>query len=151
MPEASDFMGRAIELSKGGYPAPNPRVGAVIVKDGEIVGEGYHSHAGGAHAEVVALQKAGEKAKGADLYVTLEPCAHHGKTPPCTNAIIEAGIKRVYYAVTDPNTVAAGGGKELKAAGIYVEVGLLEKEAADVNRIFLHRYRTGVPYVLVKA
>src|SRR5438477_1648404 len=109
MPETPDFMRRAIELSKNGYPAPNPRVGAVVVKDGQVVGEGFHSNAGGPHAEVVALQQAGEKANGAGLYVTLEPCAHHGKTPPCTNAIISGGIKRVFYALEDPNTVAAGG------------------------------------------
>ena len=151
MPKPADFMRRATVLSKNGYPAPNPRVGAVVVKDGEVIGEGYHSHSGGPHAEVVALEQAGEKANGADLYVTLEPCAHHGKTPPCTNAIIEAGIKRVYYAVADPNTVASGGGNAVKAAGIHVGAGLLENEAAEVNRIFLHRYRTGVPYVLVKA
>lgn len=149
MRSPEDFMRRAIELSKLGYPAPNPRVGAVLVKDGEVIGEGHHESAGTPHAEIKSMHRA--DAKGAELYVTLEPCAHYGRTPPCSKAIIEAGIKKVVFAVDDPNTVAAGGGKELLDAGVEVQRGMLAEEAEAVNKIFLHRYRKGSPYVLAKA
>lgn len=145
------YMREAIELSKKGYPAPNPRVGCVIVKNGEIVGRGYHAFAGGDHAEVAALKEAGDKARNAWMFVTLEPCDHHGKTPPCTDAIITAGIERVLYAVDDPNPNAAGGANRLRDQGIIVEGGLCRDEAAEVNKVFLLRYELKRPYVLAKA
>ena len=130
MNERTDrFMGRAVELSKNGYPAPNPHVGCVVVNAGKIVGEGFHDHAGGPHAEVVALTDAGNAAKGGELYCTLEPCNHHGRTPPCTEAILSAGIKRVFVAVSDPNPDASGGIQRLTEAGIECSVGLSSGEA----------------------
>ncbi|MBS1717110.1 MAG: bifunctional diaminohydroxyphosphoribosylaminopyrimidine deaminase/5-amino-6-(5-phosphoribosylamino)uracil reductase RibD [Armatimonadetes bacterium] len=148
-PEA--FMRRAIQLSRRGYPAPNPRVGCVLVRGGKIVGEGYHQHAGGSHAEVVALQQAGANARGADAYVTLEPCNHRGRTGPCTEALMEAGVKRVIYAVDDPNPVAAGGAARLRKAGLQVESGLLAEEAESVNSQFLTAVRRQLPFVTLKA
>ena len=145
------FMRRAIHLSKRGFPAPNPRVGCVIANRGEIVGEGYHDHAGGPHAEVVALNQAGDAARGGDAYVTLEPCDHHGRTPPCSLALAAAGVRRVVVAVEDPNSRAAGGVERLRAAGIEVEVGLMANEAAAENRLFLAAMRNGRPYVVGKA
>lgn len=145
------FMREAIELSKRGYPAPNPRVGAVVVRNGEVVGRGYHEVYGGEHAEAVALKEAGERARGAWMFVTLEPCDHHGKTPPCTEAIVNAGIERLVYAVDDPNPEAAGGANRLRAKGVVVDGGLLAEEAATVNRVFLSRFRLGRPFVLAKA
>jgi diaminohydroxyphosphoribosylaminopyrimidine deaminase/5-amino-6-(5-phosphoribosylamino)uracil reductase len=145
------YMREAIELSKNGYPAPNPRVGCVIVNDGEVVGRGYHAFAGGDHAEVAALKAAGNRARNAWMFVTLEPCDHHGKTPPCTDAIISAGIERVVYAVDDPNPDAAGGANRLRAQGITVEGGLCRDEAAEVNKVFLKRYELNRPFVLAKA
>lgn len=144
-------MRRAIELSRLGFPAPNPRVGCVILSGDTIVGEGFHAYAGGPHAEVVALRSAGAAARGAHLLVTLEPCRHHGRTPPCTEAILQAGIAKVTYAVPDPNPRAAGGGADLANAGISVESGLLEAEARSANRVFLHAMETGRPYVVLKA
>jgi diaminohydroxyphosphoribosylaminopyrimidine deaminase/5-amino-6-(5-phosphoribosylamino)uracil reductase len=140
-----DFMREAIELSKRGYPAPNPRVGAVVVNNGEVVGRGWHNAAGGDHAEVVALREAGALARGANMYVTLEPCKHHGKTPPCVEAIRSAGIAQTYFAVRDPNPDAAGGGEALDAIG-----GIVREEAAQANRVFLRSFELGRPYVLVK-
>src|SRR2546423_2708489 len=102
-PTPEEFMRRAVELSRMGYPAPNPHVGCLIVKDGAIVGEGFHDHAGGPHAEIVALSRAREKARGSEVYVTLEPCNHTGRTGPCSRALIEAGVARVHYAVPDSN------------------------------------------------
>lgn len=144
-------MRRAIALSNRGYPAPNPHVGCVMVKDGEIVGEGYHAFAGGPHAEVVALAQAGTKAKGSTCYVTLEPCNHSGRTGPCTEALIEAGVRRVVAAVRDPNPEAKGGLERLSEAGIEVEGGLLLEESAAANRIWLRAMDMGRPFVAVKA
>ncbi|MDI6827549.1 MAG: bifunctional diaminohydroxyphosphoribosylaminopyrimidine deaminase/5-amino-6-(5-phosphoribosylamino)uracil reductase RibD [Armatimonadota bacterium] len=144
-------MKRALRLAKRGHPSPNPMVGAVVVCEGRIVGEGFHPKAGEPHAEVFALRNAGDLAKGADLYVSLEPCCHQGRTPPCTDAIIEAGIRRVFAAMVDPNPQVAGKGIEtLKSAGIEVEVGLLESEASDINRGYVKRITQGLPFVLWK-
>jgi diaminohydroxyphosphoribosylaminopyrimidine deaminase/5-amino-6-(5-phosphoribosylamino)uracil reductase len=150
MTSDQDFMSRAIELSRRGYPAPNPRVGAVVVCADKIVGEGFHEMAGMPHAEVVALSQAGARSKGGTLYVTLEPCAHHGKTPPCTDAIIAAGIARVVVANRDANPDAAGGGERLKKSGIEVDIQP-SPESSEVNRVFEGRWRLGRPYVVVKA
>ncbi|MEW5884322.1 MAG: bifunctional diaminohydroxyphosphoribosylaminopyrimidine deaminase/5-amino-6-(5-phosphoribosylamino)uracil reductase RibD [Armatimonadota bacterium] len=147
----SEAMRRAIELSWSGYPAPNPRVGAVLVKDGEVVGEGFHRAAGAPHAEVLALQQAGEKAQGATLYVTLEPCRHHGRTPPCTEAIAAAGVAKVVFAVADPSEAAGGGAEVLRARGVEVEDGLLAEEAQEPLWQFLTSRRLGRAVVLLKA
>src|SRR5436305_14461536 len=130
------YMARALELAQRGLytTMPNPRVGCVLVRDGRVVGEGWHARAGEAHAEVNALREAGELARGATAYVTLEPCAHHGRTPPCSAALIGAGIARVFAAVSDPNPAVAGKGIEmLRARGIETQCGLLEKEARELN------------------
>ncbi len=148
-----NFMNLALTLARRrkGLTHPNPTVGCVIVKDGEIVGIGNHEKAGLPHAEIVALNQAGERAKGATMYLTLEPCTHWGRTPPCTDAIIRAGIRKVYVAVTDPNPIIAGGGvKKLRSAGIEVEVGLLEKEARVVNEDFFRYITDSRPYVTLK-
>lgn len=147
------FMRRAIELAARGIfgTDPNPRVGAVLVRDGEIVGEGWHWKAGTPHAEVHALQMAGERARGADCYVTLEPCSHYGRTPPCADALAAAGVRRVVVAMGDPNPLVAGRGVErLRAAGILVEEGLLAEEAAALNPGFLSRMTRGRPWLRVK-
>ncbi|MEW5917349.1 MAG: bifunctional diaminohydroxyphosphoribosylaminopyrimidine deaminase/5-amino-6-(5-phosphoribosylamino)uracil reductase RibD, partial [Gemmatimonadota bacterium] len=133
-----------------GHVAPNPMVGAVVVRDGEIVGEGYHEVWGGPHAEVNALSAAGEKARGATLYVTLEPCAHTGKTPPCTDAILAAGIRRVVAAAADPNPTARGGAKKLRKAGVEVTLGVLEAEAREQNVIYFHGAEFYRPFVTLK-
>src|SRR6056297_759207 len=146
-------MSRALKLAKqgNGYVNPNPLVGAVIVKDGEVVGKGYHRKFGGPHAEVRALEDAGNLAQGGKMYVTLEPCTHHGKTPPCTDAIIDNGLKEVFIATKDPNPKVSGGGEErLRKAGIKVHVGLLEQEAIRINEIFFRYVQTGIPFVLLK-
>lgn len=146
-------MRRALSLAKQGRftTSPNPNVGCVIVRDGEIVGEGFHYKAGETHAEIYALQLAGEKANGATAYVTLEPCNHYGKTPPCADALISAGIQRVVVAMQDPNPQVAGSGLlKLQQAGIEVIHGLLMDEAEQLNRGFLKRMRTGFPYVQLK-
>ncbi|GIU45926.1 riboflavin biosynthesis protein RibD [Shewanella sairae] len=151
--EDSQMMSLAIELAqKGMYTTrPNPSVGSVIVKDGEIVGEGYHIRAGGPHAEVYALNMAGDDAKGATAYVTLEPCSHYGRTPPCAKALIEHGVNRVVIAVTDPNPEVSGRGiAMLRDAGIQVDVGLMTTEAMQVNLGFLKRMEKGLPWVTVK-
>jgi diaminohydroxyphosphoribosylaminopyrimidine deaminase/5-amino-6-(5-phosphoribosylamino)uracil reductase len=148
------FMRLAITLAlrRKGLTHPNPTVGCVIVKGGEIVGLGNHKKAGYPHAEIVALDQAGEKARGATMYLTLEPCTHWGRTPPCTDAIIRSGIKRVFVATTDPNPIIAGGGvKKLRSAGIEVKVGLLEEEARLLNEDFF-RYISGErPYITLKS
>ncbi|MGY4707046.1 bifunctional diaminohydroxyphosphoribosylaminopyrimidine deaminase/5-amino-6-(5-phosphoribosylamino)uracil reductase RibD [Candidatus Bipolaricaulota sp. J31] len=147
------FMQRALELARRGegYTRPNPLVGAVIVKEGEIIAEGYHARYGGPHAEVVALERAGDRARGADLYVNLEPCSHWGKTPPCVDRIIAAGIKRVIIATRDPNPLVNGKGIEkLRAAGIEVIEGVLEEEARELNEIFFWWIRTKRPFVSLK-
>jgi diaminohydroxyphosphoribosylaminopyrimidine deaminase/5-amino-6-(5-phosphoribosylamino)uracil reductase len=144
-------MAEAIALSHKGFPAPNPRVGAVVVAGGKVVGRGWHEASGHPHAEVVALRSAGFSASGSDLYVTLEPCAHHGKTPPCVEAIIEAGVNRVIYAVRDPNPEAAGGAERLGQNGVTVVGGVMTAEAAAANLVFTRRWFLQRPYVLVKA
>lgn len=144
------FMREAIELSKKGYPF-FAHVGCVVVREGSVVGRGYHDFTGGPHAEVVALRDAGEKAKGATVYATLEPCNHFGKTPPCTNALIEAGVKQVVIAVRDPNPRAAGGLEKLVQHGIEVVEGVCTAEAAEANRQFLFAFTQNRPMVTVKA
>jgi diaminohydroxyphosphoribosylaminopyrimidine deaminase/5-amino-6-(5-phosphoribosylamino)uracil reductase len=146
-------MGRALALAWRGWGrvSPNPLVGAVVLRNGQIVGEGWHREYGEPHAEVEALRSAGARARGAELFVTLEPCNHHGKQPPCTEAIIAAGVRRVVGAIADPNPEAAGGADRLRAAGIEVEVGLREAEARAQNAPFFHRW-TGPrrPFVALK-
>ncbi|NLY10176.1 MAG: bifunctional diaminohydroxyphosphoribosylaminopyrimidine deaminase/5-amino-6-(5-phosphoribosylamino)uracil reductase RibD [Firmicutes bacterium] len=147
------WMQRCLDLASRarGQTSPNPLVGAVIVKEGKLVGEGYHKKAGDAHAEVVALNQAGSNARGGTLYVNLEPCCHYGKTPPCTKQIIAAGIKRVVVAIEDQNDLVCGKGiTELKAAGIDVEVGILSEEATKLNEVFFKHMRTKKPFVLWK-
>lgn len=146
-------MRRALALAKrgSGTTRPNPMVGAVVVKDGKVVGAGYHRQAGAAHAELEALQSAGELAHGATLFVTLEPCNHHGRTPPCTEAIIQSGISRVVCAMRDPNPSVKGGGVErLRARGIQVETGLLAGEAEWLNSTWVHWVKTKRPFVVLK-
>ena len=146
-------MARALELAEGGLytTTPNPRVGCVLVRDGEIVGEGLHERAGGPHAEVVALDAAGAQAKGSTAYVTLEPCAHHGRTPPCTETLIRAGVREVVAALRDPNPLVAGKGLEaLHAAGIEIRSGLLENEARELNIGFISRMTRGRPWLRMK-
>ncbi len=148
------FMRRALELAARarGKTSPNPLVGAVVVKDGAVVGEGYHRKAGEPHAEVHALEQAGSRARGATLYVNLEPCCHFGRTPPCTEAIIRAGIARVVAATLDPNPLVSGKGvARLREAGISVEVGVLEKEARRLNEVFFKYITTRLPFVTLKA
>jgi diaminohydroxyphosphoribosylaminopyrimidine deaminase/5-amino-6-(5-phosphoribosylamino)uracil reductase len=147
------FMRRAISLAKKGKgrTSPNPCVGAVVVRDGKIVGEGYHRKAGEAHAEVLALKRAGDLGRGSTLYVNLEPCAHHGKTPPCVDAIINAGVKRVVVAMIDPNPMVNGRGLEiLKGAGIDVEVGILSEKARELNEDYEVFITKGRPFVILK-
>ena len=147
------YMKRAIALAKKGVGCthPNPRVGAVVVRDGKIVGEGWHHKAGEAHAEVNALRVACEKAKGACIYVSLEPCAGHGRTAPCTEAILKAGIARVVFASADPNPDMAGGSGLLSDQEVEVLGGVMVDEADALNVAFFHYVRTGMPYVIAKA
>ena len=144
-------MRRALRLARKGWgqTAPNPMVGAVVVRDGLVVGEGYHALFGGDHAEVVALRAAGERARGATLYVTLEPCVHQGKTPPCVDAVIRSGVARVEIAVLDPTTRAGGGAAKLKAAGLKVGVGDGETESRQLNGPFFHDNTTR-PWIQLK-
>jgi diaminohydroxyphosphoribosylaminopyrimidine deaminase/5-amino-6-(5-phosphoribosylamino)uracil reductase len=147
-------MKRAIGLARKGVgrTAPNPAVGAVIVNGGEIVGEGWHRKAGTPHAEVHAFRQAGERANGADLYVTLEPCSHFGKTPPCADAVVAAGVARVFVGMVDPNPLVSGRGIEiLRKAGIEVEVGLLEPGCRELNQPFIKQVTTGLPFVTMKS
>lgn len=145
-------MRRALELAERGWgrTAPNPMVGAVLVRDGEVIAEGYHAEFGGAHAEVVALQQAGGAAHGSTMYVTLEPCAHTGKTPPCAEAIIAAGVRRVVAAVADPNPEARGGARKLQRAGVDVSLGVCAAEARELNAIFFHSAEFYRPFVTLK-
>ena len=148
-----EYMARALRLAnKGLYTAhPNPRVGCVIVRDGEIVGEGWHEYTGGPHAEINALQQAGDKARGATVYVTLEPCCHEGRTPPCSDALIKAGVAKVIAAMVDPHSRVAGNGlKQLQEAGIETAAGLLEDQAEALNPGFIKRMRFGRPFVRSK-
>ena len=147
------LMTRALELARHGegLTAPNPMVGCVLAKNGGIVGEGWHKGAGLAHAEAEALAAAGGKARGAAAYVTLEPCKHFGRTPPCADALISAGVAEVVYALADPHDLAAGGATRLQAAGVKVRGGVMEAEARDLNRAWLHGLKTGRPYVIAKA
>ncbi len=150
---AEHFMQRALQLAaQARYTAaPNPMVGCVLVKHQQIIGEGWHQRPGGHHAEVFALQQAGAAAIGATAYVTLEPCSHFGRTPPCANALIDAGISKVVVAMQDPNPLVAGSGIErLRAAGIVVEVGLLAAQAQQLNRGFISRMSRNRPFVQVK-
>ncbi len=131
---------------------PNPQVGAVVVKDGKIVGEGYHKKPGGPHAEVYAINSAGRRSKGGSLYVTLEPCPHYGKTPPCTDLIIKSGIKKVFVSMIDPNPLVRGRGVEiLKSHGIDVEVGVLEEEARELNEVYIKNVTKKMPYIIFKS
>ncbi|MEW6692653.1 MAG: bifunctional diaminohydroxyphosphoribosylaminopyrimidine deaminase/5-amino-6-(5-phosphoribosylamino)uracil reductase RibD [Pseudomonadota bacterium] len=146
-------MARALELARRGLYTthPNPRVGCVIVRDGKVVGEGFHARAGEPHAEIHALRMAGAHARGATAYVTLEPCCHHGRTGPCSHALIEAGVARVVMAMRDPNPKVAGGGEAmLRAAGIEVLSGVLEDEARALNQGFIQRMTQGRPFVRLK-
>ena len=147
------WMSRALMLAERGLytTEPNPRVGCVLVADGEVVGEGWHVRAGEGHAEVNALAQAGERARGATAYVTLEPCSHFGKTPPCADALIKAGVSRMVAAMQDPNPQVAGNGlQRLREAGIAVECGLLEEQARALNPGFVKRMQQGLPWVRVK-
>lgn len=155
MADSSDhaYMARALQLAARGLYStdPNPRVGCVVVRDGGIVGEGWHCRAGEPHAEVFALREAGERARGATVYVTLEPCAHHGRTPPCSEALLAAGVQRVVAAMRDPNPRVAGQGlAQLCRSGIAVECGLMQGQAERLNPGFLRRMRQGRPWVRCK-
>lgn len=148
------FMREALRLARkgAGSVSPNPMVGAVIVKDGVVVGRGFHEEVGRAHAEVNAIQDAGELARGSTLYVTLEPCNHYGRTPPCTEAILKAGIRKVVIGMRDPNPHVKGGGAErLRREGVEVIEGVLEEECKYLNRAFIKYITTGIPYVIAKA
>jgi diaminohydroxyphosphoribosylaminopyrimidine deaminase/5-amino-6-(5-phosphoribosylamino)uracil reductase len=146
------FMRRALALAPQGWGrvAPNPMVGALVVKNGNVVGEGAHREFGGAHAEVHAMSRAGPDARGGTLYVTLEPCTHFGKTPPCVDAITGAGLRRVVIGARDPNPAAGGGVERLRAAGIDVALGVLEDEASELIAPFLHSFRSDRPWVTLK-
>ncbi len=147
------YIKRCFELARkgNGRVSPNPLVGCVIVRDRRIVAEGYHQRFGGPHAEVVALRRAGTMARGSTLYVNLEPCSHYGKTPPCTEAILAAGVKRVVACMKDPNPLVAGTGfAKLRTAGVQVSVGVLRREAEELNKKFVTFMRTGLPFVGVK-
>lgn len=149
----TDYMKIALDLAKNGAGKvnPNPMVGAVIVKDGKIIGQGWHEKYGGLHAERNAFKNCRESPAGAVLYVTLEPCCHYGKTPPCTEAIIENGIKKVIIGAKDPNPLVAGKGAEiLRRNGIEVVEGVLESECTKLNEVFFHYIKTGLPYVVMK-
>jgi diaminohydroxyphosphoribosylaminopyrimidine deaminase/5-amino-6-(5-phosphoribosylamino)uracil reductase len=148
-----DYMQHALSLAKLalGHASPNPAVGAVVVKEGVIVGEGYTQPPGSAHAEIVALQQAGGKAKGATMYVTLEPCSHYGRTPPCTQAVIAAGIAEVHLSMIDPNPLVCGRGKaELEVAGIRTVLGEYEEEAQEINESYIKFIASGMPFIIAK-
>jgi diaminohydroxyphosphoribosylaminopyrimidine deaminase/5-amino-6-(5-phosphoribosylamino)uracil reductase len=151
-PDDGAFMRRALALAERGWgrTAPNPMVGAVVVRDGVVVGEGWHAEYGGPHAEVEALRAAGELAPGATVYVTLEPCNHHGKTPPCTDALLAAGVSRVVVACDDPHPVARGGMQRLREAGVEVAVGVEAAAARELNAPFFHALASDRPFVRLK-
>lgn len=147
------YMKMAIELAKKGEGTvnPNPMVGAIVVKNGKIIGTGYHKQYGGPHAEVYALAEAGELAKDAEMYVTLEPCSHYGKTPPCADAIIKAGIKRCIVAMKDPNPLVSGRGlNKMAEAGIEVISGIMESESQNINKVFVKYISKDTPYIFLK-
>ncbi|HEY90288.1 MAG TPA: bifunctional diaminohydroxyphosphoribosylaminopyrimidine deaminase/5-amino-6-(5-phosphoribosylamino)uracil reductase RibD, partial [Dehalococcoidia bacterium] len=148
-----DYMEQALSLAKLalGQVSPNPAVGALVIRDGEVVGQGYTQPPGSAHAEVVALRQAGDAARGGVMYVTLEPCCHYGRTPPCTEAILSAGISEVHIAMLDPNTLVGGKGEqELVRNGIRTFVGEYENEAREVNEAYIKYITTGIPFVTAK-
>jgi diaminohydroxyphosphoribosylaminopyrimidine deaminase/5-amino-6-(5-phosphoribosylamino)uracil reductase len=148
------WMQRAVNLARKGegWTSPNPLVGAVITKDDQMVGEGYHQKAGTPHAEIHALHMAGPRSRGGTLYVTLEPCCHHGRTPPCTDALIKAGLKKVVVAMTDPNPKVAGNGiAKLQAAGMEVVTGVLENKARVLNEVFIKQMTTQSPFIAFKS
>ena len=151
-PDDGAWMRRALALAERGWgqTAPNPMVGAVVVRDGVVVGEGWHGQFGGPHAEVEALRAAGERARGATLYVSLEPCNHVGKTPPCTDAILAAGVRRVVAACADRSPVAQGGAQRLREAGVDVVVGVEEAAARELNAPFFHALASDRPFVQLK-
>lgn len=141
----------ALALKAKGRTSPNPMVGAVFVKNGQILGRGYHARAGAPHAEICVLQAVGGEARGGTLYINLEPCCHWGRTPPCTQALVRSGIQRVIVGMVDPNPLVAGKGiEELRRAGIEVEIGLLEEEARRINEAFIKYVTTGRPFVILK-
>lgn len=147
-------MARALRLARRGLCTthPNPRVGCVVVANGEVVGEGWHREAGASHAEILALSQAGDRARGATVYLNLEPCCHQGRTPPCTDALVDAGVARVVAAMEDPNPQVGGGGiQNLRGAGIEVDVGLMRETAVALNRGFVSRMQQGRPWVILKA
>ena len=147
-------MRRALELAgkAAGRTSPNPMVGAVIVKNGRVIAEGYHKKAGRPHGEIEALRKAGKRARGAQMFVNLEPCCHQGRTPPCTDAIIESGLKEVFVGMRDPNILVAGKGiRRLKRAGIVVQNGLLKNDCQRLNEVFVKYIQTGKPFVTLKS
>ncbi len=149
-----EFMQRALHLARRGTGAvsPNPLVGCVLVKQGRIIGEGWHERFGGPHAEIHALQSATESASGADVYVNLEPCSHFGKTPPCARALIEAEVGRVFVGMKDPNQAVSGKGLDmLRDAGIQVQTGLMETASRQLNRFFIRHITTGKPFIIMKA
>jgi len=153
MREDEKWMKKALRLAKRGRgrTSPNPMVGAVLVKKGRVIGEGYHQKAGEPHAEILALKQAGEHAKGATLYLNLEPCTHYGRTPPCTPSVIQSGVRRVVIGMKDPNPLVSGKGVEsLKNAGIEVTVGILEKECQRLNEAFTKYIQTEEPFVILK-
>lgn len=153
MTRSIDYMERALSLAKLalGYTSPNPAVGAVVVKDGVIVGRGYTQPAGSDHAEIMALRQAGEAAGGATMYVTLEPCCHYGRTPPCTQAIIDANISEVHIALLDPNPLVSGRGVgELNKAGIKTYIGQHQEKAYEINEAYIKLITTGMPFTIAK-
>ncbi len=147
------YMRKALNLAQkgAGTTSPNPHVGAIIVKNGNIIATGYHRKAGEPHAEAIAIERAGKKSRGADLYVNLEPCNHYGRTPPCTDRIVGAGIKRVVIGMRDPNPIAGGGVEKLQNAGVEVLTGVLEKEARFLNRHFIYWIKEKQPWVSIKS
>ena len=148
------YMKKAIVLARKGLgrTSPNPMVGAVVVRKGRVVGQGFHQKAGGPHAEPMAIAQAGKEAKGATLYVNLEPCNHFGRTPPCTQAIIESGIKKVVFGLSDPNPLVKGGGADrLQSQGIEVVRGVLEEDCRRLNEVYIKWITTGLPFVILKA
>jgi diaminohydroxyphosphoribosylaminopyrimidine deaminase/5-amino-6-(5-phosphoribosylamino)uracil reductase len=149
--EDHEFMARALRLARRGiYTAhPNPRVGCVLVHDGAVVGEGWHRQTGEVHAEINAIESAGDAARGSTAYVTLEPCSHHGKTPPCSDALIDAGVAKVVYAMADPNPEVSGSAV-LESAGLAVIGGVMESQASELNRGFVSRMNRGRPFVRLK-